>query len=138
MIRTALLLLAASAPAGAQVGPITFDAGKRLPIPPGQWTYMVTQTGSEARYGGHLLLRCERATRSVVIARPGAPAGALTIVTDLLTKALPPSGRVTAGDPILDAIAFSRGRFLVAGGLSPVLAVPSWPEPARAIEDCRN
>ena len=138
MIRTALLFLAASAPAAAQVAPITFDAGKLLPIPPGQWTYAATQTGSEARYGGHLLLRCERQTRSVIIARLGAPAAPLTIVTDMMTKALPPSGRVAANDPVLDAIAFSRGRFLVVGGLSSVLAVPSWPEPARAIEDCRN
>ena len=37
-----------------------------------------------------------------------------------------------------DAIAFSRGRFLVSGGSGPVLAVPSWPEAARSIEDCRN
>ena len=137
MIRLAFLSLAAMAPAAAQA-PISFDAGKHLSIPPGQWAYAVTQTGSEARYGGHLLLRCERASRSVIITRPGASAGSLTIVTDLLTKALPPSGRVAASDPVLDAMAFSRGRFLVVGGLSPVLAVPSWPEPARAIEDCRN
>lgn len=138
MIRTALIFVVASAPAAAQVSPITFEDGKLLPIPPGQWTYALTQTGSEARYGAHLLVRCERATRSVVILRPGAPAGSLTIVTDMMTKVLPPSGRVAASDPILDAVAFSRGRFVVAGGLSPVLAVPSWPEPARAIEDCRN
>ena len=49
--------------------------------------------------------------------------------------------RVTAElfalDPLLDAIAFSRGRFAVtmAGG-SP-LVVPAWPEAARTIEDCR-
>jgi hypothetical protein len=49
--------------------------------------------------------------------------------------------RVTADfsafDPLLDAIAFSRGRVSVtiAGGSS--LVVPAWPEAARTIEDCR-
>jgi len=43
-----------------------------------------------------------------------------------------------ANDQLLDAIAFSRGRFLVSGGTGPILAVPSWPEAARSIEDCRN
>ena len=49
--------------------------------------------------------------------------------------------RVTADfsafDPLLDAIAFSRGRLVVtmAGGVP--LVAPAWPEAARTIEDCR-
>jgi hypothetical protein len=55
-----------------------------------------------------------------------------------MTRALPVGGRLLANDPLLDAIALSRGRFLISDGRGPVLAVPSWPEAARSIEDCRN
>jgi hypothetical protein len=42
-----------------------------------------------------------------------------------------------ARDPLLDAIAFSRGRFAVAVPGEPTLYVPSWTEISRVIEDCR-
>ena len=138
MIRIAAVLLAAAAPAAAQVAPLSFDSDKVLPITPGAWGLAATATGSEARYGTHLSLRCDRAARTVTIARPVEPVASLTIVTDSVTRALPAGGRLLANDPLLDAIAFSRGRFLVSGGSGPVLAVPTWPEAARAIEDCRN
>jgi hypothetical protein len=41
-------------------------------------------------------------------------------------------------DGVLDAIAFSRGRFAIeVGGLSP-LAIPNWNEISRVVEDCRG
>ena len=138
MIRPLFLLLAATTPAAAQVVPPSFDTGKALALAPGQWSYAVTTRGGEARYGNHLVLSCDRATRAMTISRPATPAMALTIVTDTMTRVLPPNGRLSAVDPLLDSIAFSRGRFLVSGGGAAVLAVPSWPEAARAIEDCRN
>jgi hypothetical protein len=137
MIRIAAVLLAAAAPAAAQVNSTSFEAGRSLALASGQWTHTVTANGSEARYGPHLLLRCDRATRTVTISRPATPAAALTILTDTVTRSLPPNGRLSAYDRLLDAIAFSRGRFLVSEG-GPLLAVPSWPEAARSIEDCRN
>src|SRR5262245_46147651 len=133
-----LALLAAAAPAAGQVAPLSFDAGRSLPLAAGQWSYSVSAAGSEAHYGSHVALQCDRATRTVTITRPGMPIAALTISTDPLTRALPPSGRLSAYDPLFDAIAFSRGRFLISGGTGPVAAVPSWPESARAVEDCRN
>ncbi|MDG2003332.1 MAG: hypothetical protein P8J20_08375 [Novosphingobium sp.] len=42
-----------------------------------------------------------------------------------------------ASDPLLDAMAFSRGRFAVETAGLPTLYVPSWPEVSRVIEDCR-
>lgn len=78
-------------------------------------------------------------------AAPGAAAPlALTIATGTGSRVLtarPVSGgvevAVPARDPVLDAMAFSRGRFAVlAGGLAP-LYVPSWTEVSRVIEDCR-
>lgn len=138
MIRQFFALLAIAAPATAQVAPLSFESGKSLAITPGQWDLVATATGSEARYSSVLSIRCERQTRTVTISLPSQPAAALTIATSALTRALPAGGRMQANDPLLDALAFSRGRFLVSGGTGPVLAIPSWPEAARAIEDCRN
>jgi hypothetical protein len=137
MIRIIVALLAV-APAAAQVPSISFDSGKSLPIAPGQWSYVASATGSEARYGTHIIIRCDRTTRTVSIRRTDLPDSPLVIVTSALTRTLPVGGRLLANDPLLDAIALSRGRFLVSSGSGPVLAIPSWPEPARSIEDCRN
>ena len=137
MIRIAVALMAVAAPASAQ-SVITFESGKSLPLAAGQWTYVATASGGEARFGSHLSLLCDKPTRTVTITRPGAPVAALTVVTDTQARSLPPNGRLSAYDPLLDSMAFSRGRYLVAGGSAAVLVVPSWPEAARAIEDCRN
>ena len=134
----AVALMAVAAPAAAQVAPMSFDAGKSLPLAAGQWSYTATATGGEARYGSHLMLQCDKATRTITVTRPGSPIAALTVATDTISRALPLSGRLSAYDPLLDAIAFSRGRVVIYGGVGPALAVPSWPEAARAIEDCRN
>ena len=138
MIRLFVALIAVAAPVAAQVAPVTFDFGKSLPLANGAWSYAATTTGGEARFGGHLLLACDKRARTVTISRPGLPAAALTVVTDTQNRALPPNGLVSAYDPLLDAMAFSRGRFLVSGGSAGAIAIPSWPEAARAIEDCRN
>ena len=137
MIRLAVALMVAAAPASAQIVPLTFESGKSLALAAGQWTHAASASGSEARYGTHIALRCDRATRTVTIYRPIAPDSSLTITTSELTRALPVGGRLLANDPLLDAMAFSRGRFLVSDGSGPALAVPSWPEAARSIEDCR-
>jgi hypothetical protein len=42
-----------------------------------------------------------------------------------------------ASDRFLDAIAFSRGRFAVEVQGLERLVLPTWPELARVIEDCR-
>ena len=73
------------------------------------------------------------------------PGGPITIVTSFGERSLPGAGNedqsiatLAASDPLFDQIVFSRGRFLVrvAGGGD--LVLPSWPEPARVIEDCRG
>jgi hypothetical protein len=138
MKRAVFALAAVAAPMAAQVAPPSFDAGKSIPMAAGEWSYAATAMGGEAKYGSQVALRCDRATRTITVSRLGTPIAALTVSTDTSQKTLPPSGRLSAYDPLFDAIAFSRGRFLIAGGTGPVLAVPSWPEAARAIEDCRN
>ena len=136
MIRELVALIAAAAPASAQVAPVTFDFGKSLPLANGQWSYAAIATGGEARFGGQLSLLCNKHARTITISRPGTPAGAMTIVTDTQSRTLPPNGILAATDTLLDAMAFSRGRFIVSGG-SAAVAIPSWPEAARSIEDCR-
>ena len=42
-----------------------------------------------------------------------------------------------ARDPLLDAMAFSRGRFAIEVAGQPALYLPSWSEVGRVIEDCR-
>ncbi len=77
----------------------------------------------------------------------GAPAS-LTIRTTSLTRAVPvqPTGGVpaqvaaalAANDGLLDAMGFSRGRFVVEQPGAPTLVVPAWAEIERVTEDCRG
>ena len=56
------------------------------------------------------------------------------------TGSQPPyvAAEVAASDPQLDAMAFSRGRILIAlDGASDVI-LPIWPEFTRVVEDCRG
>ena len=45
--------------------------------------------------------------------------------------------RLGAADPLLDAIALSRGRFAVDSPGLTQLIIPPWAEVTRVIEDCR-
>jgi hypothetical protein len=131
-------------------GSIT-DFSVAVPLP-GNWVYATFAGGSEASFidaSGHpqLFVRCSRASRQVTIARPAtAAAPSLNIWTTSQTRNLAASydpatyrlsANVAAYEPVLDAIAFSRGRFAVSVPGSTALIAPAWEEPARVIEDCR-
>ena len=119
---------------------------------PGGWAYRETVTGSEAvftdaRVTRRLVVKCSRATRrvSLSVANP-TPASVLVVSTTEIERSLPASfdaqgfqivAEVGAQDPVLDAIAFSRGRFAITVPGGAALVVPAWPEIARSIEDCR-
>ncbi|MFM5894927.1 MAG: hypothetical protein ACKOQM_10945 [Novosphingobium sp.] len=123
------------------------------PQSPGDWYWKVSSGNSQASFGPPgspvATLTCDSASRSVVLARTG-PGGAAVPVTIRSTFAVrtltsdptaSQNGWITlhlnARDPLLDQIAFSRGRFTIeAAGLAP-LYLPSWPEISRVIEDCR-
>jgi hypothetical protein len=86
-----------------------------------------------------LVLRCLPATRQVVVQRTGAAPGARLVVrTSFGERPVAAGAPLPAGDPLLDQMAFSRGRFTVAADGLPMLVIPVWPEPARTIEDCRS
>ncbi|MCR5872550.1 hypothetical protein LRS12_18710 [Sphingomonas sp. J344] len=56
------------------------------------------------------------------------------------TPGLQPYMAVTlaATDPILDAMGYSRGRFVVEMPPLAPLVVPTWAEVQRVVEDCRR
>ena len=134
-----LILVALGSPLAAQNAPDMFDSMRSAPLSPGQWSYAASLTGSEARFGLSFSIRCDRATRRVTLLRGDAAPAAMTIGTDLAVRTLAADGVVGSTDAVLDAIAFSRGRFIVSGGGGVSrLVLPASPEAARSIEDCRN
>ena len=121
------------------------------PLTPGVWRWRHEGGDSVATFGTASLrplvaLRCRLPQHAVLL--EGAGAGALSIVTTTSSRAMPaaaPPGdppslghvQFAANDPLLDAIAFSRGRFAVEREGMPPLVLPTAPELSRVIEDCR-
>jgi hypothetical protein len=156
-IAAAFALAAAPSPLHAQAAAApapspAVDIAYATPLA-GTWSYAAATDGSEATFRSasalpQLTIRCARARRVVTIAKPaGTAAPFLLVWTSSQARSYPASfdaaaGRVsvqvTAFDSLLDAIAFSRGRFGVSVTGSPVLVLPAWPEVARVIDDCRG
>lgn len=122
------------------------------PVTPGNWRYERDARGSRALFGtpgadAAAVLRCDLTARAVYLSRAGGTSGAFTIRTSSTTRSIAaqPTGGTPAyvaaalspRDPLLDAIAFSRGRFTVEqSGTAPLVLRP-WAEVSRVIEDCR-
>jgi hypothetical protein len=124
------------------------------PFTPGNWTYRRDGRGSVAQFGAPgrnptISFRCDAEKRGVTLSReasaPGAP---MVIRTSSMTKTVAATARdanpaylgadIATTDPILDAMAFSRGRVVVEmEGQQPVI-LPSWAEITRIVEDCRG
>jgi hypothetical protein len=131
-----------------------------LPQTPGSWTYSAESTGSAVRFGQPgaaplLVLHCDRSRPAIVLERPGFGASQVpaTITTSAALRRLTAAPAAAPGtvqnaaipfeitfavrDPLLDAIAFSRGRFVFEMGGAQTLVLPAWSELGRLIEDCR-
>jgi hypothetical protein len=148
-IAAALALMADSTPNVAGV-PVASNLEYAVPIV-GNWTYAPMSDGSQATFtnasGQPLLtIRCTRSMRRVALLKPGAPSPAMWVWTSSQSKSLPATydgtaARVTtnlgAYDPLLDAIASSRGRIGISTSGLAALVVPPWPDVARVVEDCR-
>jgi len=147
----AALALPFAAPALSQ-SPAQVDVDAVQPIS-GIWSYQAVQGGSHAAFADsagtqRLIIRCNRSARTVSLVRTGVPAAAptLSIWTSTLSRAVPSrydttrslTADLAAGDPLLDAIAFSRGRFATGAAGAPMVAVPTAAEVSRVIEDCRG
>ncbi len=122
----------------------------------GDWVYRPDERGSVALFGqkgkdADFLIRCDRQRGKVFLSRAGSfpegETGRMTIraTTALQTYAVanssgtPPyiSAEVATTDPQLDAVAYSRGRFLVSVKGGADLVIPAWAEVGRVVEDCR-
>jgi hypothetical protein len=115
----------------------------------GDWRYQRTAQGSAAVFGTggvtRLTLTCDLRTRQIVLGRPAAVAGMVTIRTSSTTRNVTTRGVATGAelalpvaDPLLDAMAFSRGRFTVEQAGQASLVIPAYAEIGRVIEDCRG
>jgi hypothetical protein len=134
------------------------DEWRDWPVAQGNWIYAPNATGSSAQFispdgSMRAMLRCDRAaaTVSVSLARTLAGTGAASPQMELRTTSgsynFPtrpaPGGEpfiyanIPARDVMLDNIAYSRGKFLIAAESLQPLTLPAWPETGRVIEDCR-
>lgn len=131
-----------------------------LPQTPGRWTYGADSSGSAVRFGQPgaaplLVLRCDRSRPALLLQRPGLGAGTVPAAISTSSTVRRLSAAPAAGpgavqnaamqfeiafairDPLLDAIAFSRGRWVLEMGGAETLVLPAWSEIGRVIEDCR-
>lgn len=124
------------------------------PLTPGTWAYKQDARGSVALYGvsggeAELILRCDSGRGRIVLSRKGVGVATVTLRTtstlrQLAVQPLPAgptpwlAAEIAPRDPLLDAIGFSRGRFLVEGNGLPTLVVPAYAEILRVVEDCRG
>jgi hypothetical protein len=127
------------------------------PLTPGNWSYRAEPSGPVASFGmagGDTLFtaQCNKGAGNITIARAGMFAagetGRMSIRTSSGTATFQVSNAGTAPsfvatpvastDSQLDNIAFSRGRFVVSVKGATDLVIPSWPEFAKVVEDCRG
>lgn len=117
-----------------------------MPLTPGSWLYTGGDQASQAAFSqAAFIVRCDRMRRQVSLGRQGAAAGAMTVRSSSDARNLPTtvqaqyaSAMLPASDRLLDSLAFSRGRFTVEAPGTAMLVIPSWPELARVVEDCRG
>lgn len=114
------------------------------PLSAGDWSYRGDGARAAAVFAsGSFTLRCE-GNGSVALDLPGGSGPGLIVRTTYGERRVQGTATTTGmvvtlpvSDPLLDQIAFSRGRFMVQAG-SAALILPAWPEPARVIEECRT
>lgn len=138
----------ASTPTPAQ--PV-YDNWSDIPRAAGVWVYRLGESGeSRATFvdpmGTPLFQMICTAGRQMVVARivPGSGAREMTIFTETQQTRLDAEARsgstiatIATLDPLLDAMAFSRGRFAIEVPGTNTVALPPWAEVSRVIEDCR-
>ncbi|MEM7780516.1 MAG: hypothetical protein AAF697_09020 [Pseudomonadota bacterium] len=146
----------APAPAAAPTPLIqepVYDNYLDAPQTPGDWAYML-ETGEQAAAfvvpPGELafFMMCEEG--EVQLARAASSESlsprAMSVTTESVTRQLttaPMPNRplivatLDARDPLLDAMAITKGRFAVELEGETTLYLPAWTEVSRVIEDCR-
>lgn len=157
----------ASAPPAARPQPATTAPARPAPPPAtvtdqwmdtaltaGDWRYQVNASGPIAVFiaaggRGEFVMSCERGNGRFGLWRAGTSTGprVMTIRTETATRTFTVTqgentnpylvAGIAPADPLLDAMALSKGRFAVeVEGFAP-LYLPSYAEVSRVIEDCR-
>jgi hypothetical protein len=125
------------------------------PRTPGDWRYEVGAGGPLAVYigaggKGDFVMSCDRSARAIGLWRAGTSLSPriMTIRSETATRSFRVvqaedtnpylTASIAANDPLLDAMALSKGRFAVETEGLPTLYLPSWAEVTRVIEDCRG
>ncbi len=143
-------------PAPLPPRPIALDWKDRS-FSKGVWTLVQDTAGISARFGPpgmepEFSSACVGATGIVKFARAGSLPELMTATMMLAStdtsKSYPAINsnktpativsQTSADDPHLDSLAFSRGRMLVSIVGTEELVIPSWPEFARVVEECRS
>jgi hypothetical protein len=122
---------------------------------PGNWFYAQIGNFTYASFGNAATeplfsMRCDPAKDEVSLgmvsdAGEARPMRFLTETTSELVTGEPRQGSVEtllavdlkSDDPLLDAIALSKGKFAVQAAGEETLYIPAWTEISRVIEDCR-
>jgi hypothetical protein len=121
------------------------------PLTPGDWSY---EAGT-ARFGEPtetiLAMSCRGGTMTITRAGGTGSQMSMMIHTEAMSRSISVpvvatddgrgmgsiSAALSPTDALLDAMAFSKGRFAVEVPGLPTLYIPSYPEVTRVIEDCR-
>ncbi len=123
------------------------------PVTPGDWVYRRDERGSIALFGAMgqdalVSLRCDAGRRMIYLSRVGQVSGnaEMTVRASQGLQAFSAAqvtgapyivASIQPNDPILDKLAYSRGRFVVEVTGQTPLKLPNWAEVSRVIEDCR-
>ncbi len=125
------------------------------PSTPGSWRYESSASGPLAVFigsqgRGDFVLSCDPAGGPIRFWRAGAsPAPRImSIRTETATRSFQVvqaedtnpylTTSISGSDPLLDAMALSKGRFAVEVEGQTPLYLPAWAEVSRVIEDCRE
>jgi len=123
-------------------------------LTPGAWRYRQHGGGTSAYFiatsrAAGFVMTCIAGRGRVELRREGKSAAprVMTIRTETAARSFQSvqvedtlpyhAAEVAAGDPLLDAMALSKGRFAVEVEGEAPLILPSWAEVSRVIEDCR-
>ena len=150
----ALALSLGVAASAAQVAEPAYDNYLDAPQTPGTWRYENNASGPVAVFtsaggSGEFIMTCDSARGQIGLWRAGTSATprVMRILTETTTRTFQVvqaedtnpyfTTTLAANDPLLDAMAITKGRFAVEVEGEPTLYLPAWVEVSRVIEDCR-
>ncbi|MEP5938605.1 MAG: hypothetical protein ABJ239_09785 [Erythrobacter sp.] len=124
------------------------------PQTPGTWLYEAERNETFALFGIDMenpvaIIRCDLTSKKIGIGRFGSSAqsAVMRLQAETRARAFDAIQRSSSGplvtteldarDPILDAIAITKGRFAMEVEGMPTAYLPAWAEISRVIEDCR-